>query len=226
MRPAARRVVAVLLAVGLCDLPTLASSEKPLGVVAQAQHASLDNAAATMGASVFVGDTFETESNGTIRLRIGTNQVYLSASSAVAIGIDSDGTIVTLKRGVAGFSSPSFQHLGLATPAGILRGTEGKPAYGQVTMTGPSELVVSAFRGDLILDNEGELHTIPEGKSYRVEIQDNQQASSGDNPDFHPAENHHRRRKLAFYLILTGAIAFATYEIWNELSESPSKPSR
>jgi hypothetical protein len=226
MRSIAASVFVALLAVGLCTLPARASSEKPLGVIAQAQHAHLDNANAATGASFYAGDTFATENGGTLRLRVGTTQVYLLASSAVTIGQDSGGTLITLTRGTAGFSSPSSGQLGLDTPAGIIRGTEGKPAYGQVTITGPAEMIVSAYRGDLILDNEGELHTIPEGKAYRVVIQDSQEPTTGNNPDFHPAQNHHRKRRLAFYLIFTGAMAFASYEIWEELSESPTKPSR
>lgn len=225
MRSIACITIAALLAVGPCTVPSNASSEKPLGVIAQAQHAHLDNATAAMGASVYAGDTFETETGGTLRLRFGSGQAYLLASSAVTVEKSSAGAVIGLTRGTVGFSSPSSGQVALDTPAGMVRGAEGKAAYGQVTLTNPGEEIVSAFRGDLILDNEGELHTIPEGKSYRVVIQPDQEQTSGNNPEFHPAQNHHRKRRLAFYLILTGALAFASYQIWQELSESPSKPS-
>jgi hypothetical protein len=80
-----------------------------------------------------------------------------------------------------------------------------------------------------VLDNDGELHTIPAGKNYRVTMefeQAEQQApaasTGGDNPVIQPRRR--RRRKLAFYLIFTGAIAGISYAIWDELSESPSVP--
>jgi hypothetical protein len=89
--------------------------------------------------------------------------------------------------------------------------------------------VISAYRGSLALDNEGELHTIPAGKNYRVTLQweqADQQTSpastGGDNPIIQPRKR--RRRKLAFYLIFTGALAGASYAIWDHLSESPSTP--
>jgi len=225
MRSFACSASAALLAVGLCTLPSNASSEKPLGVVAQAQRARLDNANAAMGASVYAGDTFETESGGTLRLRFGSSQTYLLASSAVTVSESSTGALITIERGTVGISSSTSGQVALDTPAGIVRGTEGKPAYGQVTITQPGEMIVSAYRGDLILDNEGELHTIPEGKSYRIVIQQDQEPSSGNNPEFHPAQNKHRKRRLAFYLIFTGVMGFVTYEIYNELAESPSKPN-
>jgi hypothetical protein len=223
MRPIVCSAAAVLLAAGLWTVPAIASSGKPLGVVAQAQRAHLDNANAAMGASVFAGDTFETEAGGALRLRFGSSQVYLLASSAVTVAENSSGALITVTHGTVGISSSKSGQVALDTPAGIVRGAEGKAAYGQVTIAHAGEMVVSAYRGELVVDNEGELHTIPEGKSYRVMIEPDQETTSGNNPEFHPAENHHRKRRLAFYLIFTGVAAFASYELWQELSESPSK---
>jgi hypothetical protein len=228
MRSIACSLCAGLLVIGLAAIPANAPSAKPLGVVAQSQHAHLDNADATMGASIYAGDVFETESGGTLRLRFGSSQIYLLASSAVKVAESSAGALVTITRGTVGISSSISGQVALDTPAGIVRGVEGKPAFGQVTITRPGEIVVSAYRGELILDNEGELHSIPEGKAYRVVIEPDKEATaqeptSGDNPEFHPAENHHRKRRLAFYLIFTGAVALGAYGLWVELSESPSK---
>jgi hypothetical protein len=223
MRSIVCSAAGVLLAVGLCTLPANASSGKPLGVVTQAQRAHLDNVNAAMGASVYAGDTFETEGGGTLRLRFGSSQVYLLASSGVTVAENSSGALITVKHGTVGISSSASGQVALETPMGIVRGAEGKAAYGQVTIAKPGEMVVSAYRGDLIVDNEGELHTIPEGKSYRVVLEPDQETSTANNPEFHPAENHHRKRRLAFYLIFTGVAAIASYELWQELSESPSK---
>jgi hypothetical protein len=223
MRNIARTTLVAILAGGLCNLPSMASSEKPLGVIAQADRAHLDSASAATGATVYAGDSFDTETGGTLRLRLGTSQFYLLASSAATLAQNPSGAMLTLARGTAGFSSPASGQLQLETPAGIVRGAQGKPAYGQVTIKSPNELVVSAFRGELLLDNEGEFHSIPEGKSYRVVIETDPESSSNDNKDFQPAQNRHRKRRLAFYLIFTGAVAFMSYEIWKEFSESPTK---
>ena len=223
MRKIARFVLVALLVAGLCNLPSLASSEKPLGVIAQAERARLDNTNASTGATVYAGDTFDTDIGGTLRLRLGTSQFYLLASSAAALAQNSSGAMLTLTRGTAGFSSAASGQLQLDTPAGIVRGAQGKPAYGQVTIKSPNELVVSAFRGELLLDDEGEFHSIPEGKSYRVTIEPDPEPSQNDNKDFQAAQNHHRKRRLAFAIILGGVAGLASYEIWQELSESPTK---
>jgi len=96
-----------------------------------------------------------------------------------------------------------------------------------VTILSGQEVVISAYRGALVLDNDGELHTIPAGKSYRVTMdweQSDQQApaasTGGDNPIIQPRKR--RRRKLAFYLIFTAALAGASYVIWDHLYQSPS----
>ena len=110
-----------------------------------------------------------------------------------------------------------------------MRAADGLPAYGQVTILSAQEVVISAYRGALVLDNDGELHTIPAGKNYRVAMEFDQAdqqtpaaSPGGDNPIIQPRKR--RRRKLAFYLIFAGAMAGITYAIWQELSESPSTP--
>jgi len=221
----ARSALAALVVASLCNFPSMASSEKSLGFVAQAEHARLDNIAVAVGANVFAGDAFDTGANGTLRLRFGSSQLYLLPMSAAKIARSSDGALVAVVRGTAGFSSPASSQLALETPGGILRAAAGKPAHGQVTMRGENEFIVSAFRGDLVLDNDGELHSIPEGKSYRVVVEQEKDTVSANNPDFVPAQNHHRKRRIIFALILTGAVGFATYQIYQELSESPSKIS-
>ena len=90
-------------------------------------------------------------------------------------------------------------------------------------------MIVSAYRGDLIVDNNGELHTIPEGKSFRVSMdldpaqpQPNAAAAQGPyGTGVKPAVNPHFIIKLTAVAI----VGVATYFIYQELSESPSKPS-
>jgi len=224
MRSFARSCLGILLAASLLDLPARAAGEKPLGVVLQAAHARLDNTAATLGTTVYAGDSFDTDGGGTLRLKIGTTtQFYLAASSAATVDRTGDLAHVTLIRGTGGFSSTAVREIEVETPAGIIRGADGQAAYGQVIIVGPTELVVSAYRGSLILDNDGEIHTIAEGKAYRVEIEQDPQAQppSSDSPVVYPRK---RRRRLALVLIFLGASALSIPPIWAELTESPSKP--
>jgi len=231
VRSTARVCLVVLLVASLLDIPAFATAAKPLGLVVQAQEAQLDNAKLAVGTTVYPGDTVATDAGGGLRLKLGASQLYLLAESAATLEQDASTVHAVVARGTVGFSSSGGENVELEVPQGILRAAQGQAAYGQVAILSPQEVLISAYRGELVLDNDGELHTIPAGKNYRVTMepdQADQQTSAaragGDNPVIQP-RNHHGRRRLAFYLIFTGAMAGMSYAIWQELSESPSKPS-
>ena len=48
----ARSCVIAFVVVGMLNLPVMAASSKPLGMVISADHASLDNAQAAVGADI------------------------------------------------------------------------------------------------------------------------------------------------------------------------------
>lgn len=227
MRLIARYCLVVVLVIGMVDLPGFAANEKPLGLVLQAREARMDNAKLAVGTTVYPGDTVETDTGGTLRLKLGRNQIYLLASSAATLAQDAAVVHAVVEQGTVGFSSNGTDKIELEIPEGILRAADGLPAYGQVTITSPREVVISAYRGTLVLDNEGELHTVPAGKSYRVtmELEPAAVAPAAQDTQSDNAQTvkPRRRRRLAFYLIFTGALAGITYGVWQELAESPSK---
>ena len=232
MRTMARLCLVVLLVASLLDIPAFAAAaEKPLGMVIQAQEAQLDNAKLEVGTSIYGGDTVVTDTGGGVRLKLGGSQLYLLAESVATLSQNATAVHAVVTRGTVGFSSNGADNVELEIPEGILRAADGQPAYGQVTILSAQEVVISAYRGALVLDNDGELHTIPAGKNYRVTMeweQSDQQApaasSGGDNPIIQPRKR--RRRKLAFYLIFAGAVAGVSYVIWDHLDQSPSSPSK
>jgi hypothetical protein len=224
MRSFARSFLAMILASSLMNFPAMASGEKPLGMVIQATNARLDNMSASLGTTIYAGDSFDTDAGGTLRLKMGAaSQVDLLASSAATVTQNANLAHINLIRGTAVFSSPAAEELEIETPAGIVRGADGKAAYGQMTITSANEIVISAYRGNLILDNDGELHTIAEGKAYRVEIE---QEPDSTPPIERPYGVHKkRRRRLLFFILFPAAAGLISYEIWRELSESPYKPN-
>jgi len=230
VRSLARSFIAILLVLGLLDIPALAATAKPLGLVVQAREALLDNSTLAVGTTVYPGDTVQTDEGGTLRLKFGTNQLYLLSSSAATFSQNENTIRATVGRGTVGFSSNASSELELAIPQGILRAGRGQAASGQVTITNPQEVVISAYQGALVLDNEGEFHTIPAGKTYRVTM-DLEPAAAQPEParrDQDPNKDAGviptKRRKLYFELILIGAAAIGTYFIWREVTESPSIP--
>ena len=73
LRLIGRYCLVVVLVIGMVDLPGFAANEKPLGLVLQAQEAHMDNAKLAVGTTVYPGDTVETDTGGTLRLKLGTN---------------------------------------------------------------------------------------------------------------------------------------------------------
>jgi hypothetical protein len=230
LRSLARSFMAILLVLALLDIPALAATAKPLGLVVQAREAMLDNSTLAVGTTVFPGDTVQTDEGGTLRLKFGTNQLYLLSSSAATFSQNENTIRATVARGTVGFSSNASSELELAIPQGILRAARGQAASGQVTITNPQEVVISSYQGALVLDNEGEFHTIPAGKTYRVtmDLEPAAEPAAPARRDQDPNKDAGviptKRRKLYFELILVGAAAIGTYFIWREVTVSPSLP--
>jgi len=230
LRSLARSFMAILLVLALLDIPALAATAKPLGLVVQAHEAMLDNSTLAVGTTVFPGDTVQTDEGGTLRLKFGTNQLYLLSSSAATFSQNENTIRATVGRGTVGFSSNASSELELAIPQGILRAARGQAASGQVTITNPQEVVISSYQGALVLDNEGEFHTIPAGKTYRVtmDLEPAAEPAAPARRDQDPNKDAGviptKRRKLYFELILVGAAAIGSYFIWREVTVSPSLP--
>jgi hypothetical protein len=217
-----------ILCVGLIGIPSFAANEKPLGLVTQAQEAHLGSATVAIGTTVYPGDTLATDEGGTVRLKVGGSQFYLLASSVATLSASSNSVNASVARGTVGFSSNGTDQLSLEIPEGTLRAANGQPGYGQVTILGPREVIISAYRGTLVLDNDGDLHEIPAGKSYRVTM-DLDPAAEPQGPAGAGGNNKvvaPRKRHLLFDLIVLGAAAGAGVALWYHLSESPSNPNQ
>lgn len=216
------KCVAAVLCAGLLNLPALATGDKALGMVAEAEHAHLDGVSAVSGATIYAGDAVDTENPGVLRLRLGTGQLYFSAATAATLSEHSGVAGVKLVRGTASFAVPDSTQFEIETPAGTFRGSGKNATRGQVTINSPNELIVWAVRGDLILDNDGELHTIAEGKTFRVVVED--QSGSQDQDNTPPKNTRHRKRRLLFFLLFGGTLVGVTAALWIHQSESQTDP--
>jgi hypothetical protein len=226
MRYVAKSCLIAILILALINIPTFAADEKPLGLITQAQDAHLGDANVAIGTTVYPGDTIATDLGGIARVKVGGSQIYLLSSSAATLSQSSNAVHAVVARGTVGFSSNGTDHLALEIPEGILHAADGLPTYGQVTIVGPLEVIISAYRGTLVLDNDGELHTITEGKSYRVTM-DLQPAATPQGPAGAPTGGsvaYPRKRHLVFDLIVLGAATGASIALWYHLTESPSHP--
>ena len=201
-------------------------------MVVQAREASIDNSSLAVGTTVYPGDTIQTDEGGSLRLKFGATQLYLLSASAATFSQRGEIIRATVGKGTVGFTSTDSSNMELEIPQGILRAEKGESAYGQVTILSPLEVVISSYRGTLVLDNEGELHAIPAGKTYRVDIDLEPAAQpaaadgrfSNQDPGRDAGVVPTRRRRLKFALIFLGAVALGSWAIYEEVTESPSRP--
>jgi hypothetical protein len=229
MRPFFRTCLTAVLAASLLNLPAFAANDTPLGMIIQAEGlAHLGPAKAAIGSTVYPGDSFFTEEGGTMRLRVGSSQVYLLSDTSASLAQFPAMVHVVVAHGTVGFSSPANEPIGLDTPLGLVHPVAGHAAFGQVLMTSPIEMIVTAYHGDLIVDENGNSHTIPEGKSYKISTdlipppaQPNSQSGQGSGTKTKSAYN---ATPLAEKIAIVAGAGLASYAIWRQLCESPSRP--
>lgn len=230
MRVLSRSCLVAILIAGLLNIPAYAANEKPLGLVTQAQNAQIGSTKVEIGTTIFPGDTLATEIGGTLRLKFGASQLYLLSASSASLAQTASTNMVhaLVSRGTVGFSSNGNDQIELEIPEGILRAENGEPAYGQVTIIGPQEVVISAYRGTLTLDHDGEVRSIPAGKSYRVTM-DLAPATEPQGPTGAGGNSGSKRAvnsgTLAWAVVAVGAAGGLGYVLWDVLSESSSSPS-
>ncbi len=230
MRALSRCALIAVLIVGLLNIPAYGADEKPLGLVMQAENAHIGNANVAIGTTIFPGDTLATEAGGTLRLNFGASQMYLLSASSATLGPNASSNAVhaVVGHGTVGFSSNGSDHIELEIPEGILRAANSEPAYGQVTIVGPQEVIISAYRGTLALDHDGEVRDIPAGKSYRVTMDLEPAAASQPQAPAGVGGSGPKRAvntaTLAWAIVAVAAAGGTAYAIWDVLSESASAP--
>jgi len=164
-----RSYLVAFVVFGLVNLPVMAATEKPLGMVVTASHAQLDRADAATGADVYSGDAVATESDGSIRLQVGASQVYLLASSSATLAPQGDKMRANVARGTVGFSSAN--QLEIETPLGTVASANGQRVLGQVTILNAKSIRVSAFEGALLVRSaDGQEKTIEQGQTYQGDL--------------------------------------------------------
>ena len=203
----------------MLSLPIQAAEEQPFGIVALADQAHVGTAFASAGANVYPGDALDTMPGGSLRLRVATGQVYLLSASAANLGQNGSVLRATALRGTIGFSSLTAKEFEVETPEGIIHAANNLPAYGQVTIAGPKEAVVSCYRGTLLLERNGQELLIDAGKSYDVSLVPDPEPPQG-RAGVSPAYTDH----LVWKLIVIGTAGVVAYVLWRHFSESPTDP--
>lgn len=222
VRCGARSILVGVLIGGLLNLSNIAASEKPLGMVVASQHARLDNANAVAGADVFAGDTFATDVEGSLRLKLGGSQIYLLASSSATLMRQEDKLRASVKHGTLGFSTTPGQ-IEIETPLATIRGVNGGRMYGQVVVLGADKMMVSAYQGALVVSANDQEQIVKPGQSYVVSFA--AAAGAGGQAPEGAVKPGVNTKKLVFMLVAIGAGGAAVAFLWHESTESCSAMS-
>jgi len=190
--------------------PSVAS---PAGVIVQADHASLGHDAAANGTSVFDGDRLATEASGSLRLRFGASQAYLTPQSSAVIHPSAQGFGADLTGGTIVVSSALGERFDVLADGAQIHPATGQPTVAQVTMVSANELILSSRKGALEVAVEGEMKTVPEGSSYRMIIQPPDPAT--------PPQTQQAGRNRVIWILIIG-LAAATGIIVGLALMSPS----
>jgi hypothetical protein len=218
----ARCLLVALISGGMLNFeiqPLAAAEAKPFGIVVRADHARVSEANASNGATVYPGDSIDTDTGGELRLAIGKGQLYLLSYSAANLGAKDGVPRAAVLRGTVGFSSLTAQQFELDTPEGVVHAANGLPAFGQVTITGPKELRVSAYSGTLLLERNDQKLSIQPGQSYDVALvagPEPSQQPSGVKPAY---QDH-----LVWKIAVIVAAGLTGYFLWRHFNNSNTDP--
>lgn len=225
LRPATRLLVVLLLIASLLNLANLSANEKPLGMIVLANGAYVDKGTAGLGADVFSGELVRTDPGGTLRLKLGPTQFYILSDSDASL-IQTGSTVrARLTHGTAGFSSAAAGQFEVETPLAIIRAADGQRAFGQVTLNGTQKMMVSAYRGDLVVERNGMSRTIKAGEAYNVTYVPDPVPAPAASANPTQTGQSGVNGQLIFVAIVLGSSALAGALIYHYETMSDSQPS-
>jgi hypothetical protein len=214
-------VVALILSVSVTIAPVWAApASGGFGTVVSAEHARVGMAAASVGTTIFAGDSLDTETQGTLQVRAGAARFLLSSASKVIWGADAAQPSATLTAGTAVFSTANAKAFALHVATATIRPSSDEPTIGSVTVLSPKELIVRCSRGALTVAVEDDVRVVSEGSAYRIVLDptpDAANAAWGQNGPQRAGRSRFIWFAIAFAAIATGlGIHYAL--------ESPDRP--
>jgi hypothetical protein len=204
----------------LLEAPVMAAPpgtpSAPLGTVLAAEnvHAGVD--AIYSGATIYDGDRLVTQDIGTMRVRLGTGQMFLHQNTSTQVHAIPNGFSADLDVGTVSISSAEGQTFQLLADGATIRPATSNPTTAQIAKISPTELILTTTRGALQITMGDEVKTVEAGGSYKMEVESEDPGQKRQVP-VAAARNH-------FIIIAIAALGVATgLIIWRALV-SPSSP--
>lgn len=209
-----------ILGVMMLESPVMAAPpgtpSAPLGTVLAADnvHAGVD--AIYSGATIYDGDRLVTQDIGTMRVRLGTGQMFLHQNTSALVHAIPNGFSADLDAGIVSISSAEGQTFQLLADGATIRPASTHPTSAQIAKISPTEVILTPTRGALQITMGDEVKTVEAGGSYKMEVETEDPGQKRQVP-VAAARNH-------FIIIAIAALGVATgLIIWRALV-SPSSP--
>jgi hypothetical protein len=209
-----------ILGVLLLETPLMASPpgtpSAPLGIVLAAENAHAGVDATFSGATIYDGDRLVTLPDGTMRVRLGTGQLFLRENTVAQVHSFTNGFSADLDAGTVSVSSLEGQSFQLLADGATIRPANTHPTSAQIAKISSTELVLTPTRGTLQITMGDEVKTLEAGSSYKLEVE-TEPADPQGRPPVAAAKNH-------FIIILIAAVGVATALIIWRATVSPTSP--
>ncbi len=195
MRPQSR-LIPIFLVVSLLfpSQPVLSADSRDatevetLGIVVASHSATLGNGVASDGATLYNGDRLVTGPNGGLSLRSGDAMLYMSGSTQVTLHRTPSRNPVIKKSliradvssGSISFSLSPDQYFLVSAHGALIGPAAPMPTLGEITILDRKAFEIRARRGPLKIVYRDDSEIIPEGKSYRVELDDSTDTTIAD----------------------------------------------
>lgn len=194
------------------------------GLVMQARHAHVNASEVTSGTTVYDGDQFSTEEDGTVRLRIEDAMLNLLPRSRMVVrgkGEPSKDAEITLWEGGVVLFTTHASAMEAVVEGARIQAVADVPTTGEVNRAGPKELRIYAQRGDLQLRYHEETEIIPQGKNCRVlldPVADEAKATAT------PKQQGRARKAFWVIPIVAGGVILGKIISDQVAMESPDRP--
>jgi hypothetical protein len=210
-----------ILGVMLLEAPVMAapagSPSAPLGTVLAADNAHAGVDATYSGATIYDGDRLVTQDIGTMRVRLGTGQMFLHQNTSTLVHSIPNGFSADLDVGTVSISSAEGQTFQLLADGATIRPASTHPTSAQIAKISPTELILTTTRGALQITMGDEVKTVEAGGSYKMEVESEDADPQRGRPPVAAARNH-------FIIIVIVALGIATALITWRALVSPSSP--